>query len=222
MGLMARIRVYVDAFNVYFGALHNRGPGTRWLDIEALVSRVLPKHKIDKVIYCTARVSDQVKSAKQDRCLAVLAAAGVEIVEGTYIVRRKTGVLVRPTPPAQFPPYVTIEMPEEKGSDVNIASRLLIDAYENRFQEAVVMSLDTDLCMPINHVTHVLKKPIGLLVNDVRVDRSGNLKSTNVPVELKRAVKYVRKYDEQVVRESQFVDPYLTASGAQLAKPVGW
>ncbi|OGQ09965.1 MAG: hypothetical protein A2138_20775 [Deltaproteobacteria bacterium RBG_16_71_12] len=224
---MAKVRVYVDAFNVYYGALKNRGAGTKWLDLRALVGTALRSHSVDRVVYCTARVSDPQTNAKQDRYLRALAArGGVDIVEGTYKMREKSGTIVSPPPPPGYPPgnpgRVRIRAPEEKGSDVNLASRLLIDAYEGRFDEAIVMSLDTDLAMPISHVTHHLKKAVGLLVNADRANAAGVRVSTLVAVELRKAAKYCRRYTEVQVRASQLPDPVIGPGGAVIAKPVGW
>jgi hypothetical protein len=49
---------------------------------------------------------------------------------------------------------------EEKGSDVNLAAHLLNDAWKGSFDEAVVISNDTDLCEPIRMVTIERKLPV--------------------------------------------------------------
>ena len=51
-----RTHVYVDGFNLYYGAV--RGTKFRWLNIVELTRQILPAgHTIDKVKYFTARVS---------------------------------------------------------------------------------------------------------------------------------------------------------------------
>ncbi len=47
--------MYIDGFNLYYGAL--KGTPHKWLDVEALCRRLLPKDTIDKVRYFTAKVS---------------------------------------------------------------------------------------------------------------------------------------------------------------------
>ena len=49
--------VYVDGFNLFYGALEGRGPGHKWLDIRALSRRLLPDDDIVQSRYFTARVS---------------------------------------------------------------------------------------------------------------------------------------------------------------------
>ena len=64
-----RTFVYVDGFNLYYGAL--KGTAFKWLDPVALLKRILqPHHDIVKLKYFTARVSgtpaDQSKPQRQD------------------------------------------------------------------------------------------------------------------------------------------------------------
>ena len=48
---------------------------------------------------------------------------------------------------------------EEKGSDVNLATWLLMDAFDNHFDCAVIVSNDSDLKEPINQVRTVSARP---------------------------------------------------------------
>lgn len=55
-GLLVRTLIYVDGFNLYYGAL--KGTPWKWLDLPALCKTILPEHhEIPKVKYSTARVS---------------------------------------------------------------------------------------------------------------------------------------------------------------------
>ena len=70
-----RTYVYVDGFNLYYGAL--KGTAWKWLDLPALFAAVLqPHHDILAVKYFTARVSgtpaDQSKPQRQDVYLRAL------------------------------------------------------------------------------------------------------------------------------------------------------
>ena len=58
-GTKVRTRVYVDGFNLYYGAL--KGAPFRWLDPVWLTSLLLPREcAIDRLRYSTARVSGKV------------------------------------------------------------------------------------------------------------------------------------------------------------------
>ena len=51
---------------------------------------------------------------------------------------------------------------EEKGSDVNLATHLLHDAYRNRFDVAVLITGDTDLLEAMRIVSKELGKKVGV------------------------------------------------------------
>ena len=73
MGIM-RTRIYVDGFNLYYGAL--KGTPFKWLNLVELSYRLLPAgHTIDKLNYFTARisgVSDPGAPARQQVYLSAL------------------------------------------------------------------------------------------------------------------------------------------------------
>ena len=48
---------------------------------------------------------------------------------------------------------------EEKGSDVNVATHLLIDMFDRRIDAAVVVSNDSDLALPVGQTR--LRLPLG-------------------------------------------------------------
>jgi len=52
---------------------------------------------------------------------------------------------------------------EERGSDVNIACRMLIDAYEDRCEQIILISNDSDLLSPIK-IVKKLKKRVALIL----------------------------------------------------------
>ena len=53
---------------------------------------------------------------------------------------------------------VKIQKWEEKKSDVNIATHLVADAYQNKFECVVLLSNDADLTPPLLHIKYKLKK----------------------------------------------------------------
>ena len=69
-----RTRVYVDGFNLYYGAL--KGTRCKWLDLVKLVDLLFPDgHTVDLLRYFTARVSGIANSratARQHASLQVL------------------------------------------------------------------------------------------------------------------------------------------------------
>ena len=58
--------------------------------------------------------------------------------------------------PATGAKTVQVMKSEEKGSDVNIASYLLVDAFDDDYEAAVVVSNDSDLAEPIRRAVLAL------------------------------------------------------------------
>jgi hypothetical protein len=51
---MAKVNVYIDGFNLYYGAL--KGTPYKWLDLSRLCQTLLPSDTIHEIKYFTARV----------------------------------------------------------------------------------------------------------------------------------------------------------------------
>ncbi|MDZ7801215.1 MAG: hypothetical protein U5K81_10550 [Trueperaceae bacterium] len=113
---MMRTRVYVDGFNLYYGAL--RGTPYKWLDLSTLHGRLLPKNRIDPIYYCTARVTgrahDPDQPVRQDVYLRALQTIpNLTVVEGTFLSQEKKMPLVSPWSGGQR--FATVIKTEEKG-----------------------------------------------------------------------------------------------------------
>lgn len=137
---------YIDGFNLYYGAV--RGTRFKWLDIQDMCHRLLPHDEITKIRYFTARVNsrpdDPEQDTRQDAYLRALATLSlVEIHYGHFVTRRARMALA--DPPVDGPKTVEVLKTEEKGSDVNLASYLLLDAFTRQCNTAVVVSNDSDL-----------------------------------------------------------------------------
>ncbi len=117
--------------------------------------------------------------------------------------RRRT---VAPHPDAVISEVHTME---EKGSDVNLASHLLNDAWKGAFDAAVVMSNDTDLVTPIRMVTTERGKPV-IVVCPGR---------WQIAPKLMTVASRVRHIRRGMLRAAQF-PPRL--AGTTISKPQGW
>jgi len=157
---MARTIVYIDGFNFYYGCI--KGSPYRWLNLLHFAKLVLPKNDVIKVKYFTAIVkptaNDQSKAVRQQTYLRALATIpDIEVFLGSFQshpVRR---------PLADGGGSVVITDMKEKGSDVNLATELLVDAFENAFDVAAVISNDSDLVAPIRAVRTRTSKPVGII-----------------------------------------------------------
>lgn len=102
--------------------------------------------------------------------LAVVGPHGRPVVSHAgwpLMVQDATGVDV---PEARY--MASVARREEKGSDVNVASHLLIDVLTGVVDAAVVMSNDSDLAYPVTYAR--TRVPVGL-VNPTKGVRSGKL-----------------------------------------------
>jgi uncharacterized LabA/DUF88 family protein len=156
--------VYIDGFNLYYGAL--KQTPYRWLDIEQMCGLLLAGNTIQSVKYFTAlvsaRPSDPGQPVRQQAYLRALRTLPkVSIHLGHFLTHEIMMPMV--VPPGQPQQYVRVIKTEEKGSDVNLATHLLHDAHMNRFDIAVVVSNDSDLLEPIKIIRRDLGKRVGIL-----------------------------------------------------------
>ena len=162
---MAATNVYVDAFNLYYGCL--KGTPHRWLDLKALCSRLLPKHTVHRIRYFTARVSsipgdgDGYQPQRQELYLRALATiSNLSVHLGHYLTHTRS--MPSAVPPATGSRFVDVIKTEEKGSDVNLATFLLLDGFRHDYEQALVISNDSDLALPIEVVRSALQLNVGV------------------------------------------------------------
>lgn len=117
--------VYVDGFNLYYGArsVGGRGaPGWRWLDIRALAEAVITLQgswsgaQLERVVYCTARIDGRTNpSGSADQATYLLAlerGPSVDWIEyGNYVARAKRALLATEDPTMRRPVPVTSTWP---------------------------------------------------------------------------------------------------------------
>jgi uncharacterized LabA/DUF88 family protein len=172
---ISRTFVYIDGFNLYYRALRGAA-GRKWLDLEAFSAAVLPGScEIERINYYTAHVSGRLDPGAPVRQHAYLRALGtlpkVRIHFGNFLVTQKWSGLVQPPSfrpaalgPLGFDPEVAyVWKTEEKGSDVNLGVHLVRDAFTRAFDEAAVLTNDTDLVDAIRIVTQEAHLPVTLL-----------------------------------------------------------
>lgn len=204
--------VYVDAFNLYYGAV--KDTPYKWLDISALCRAMLvPENLIVGIKYFTAKVQprpgDPGQPTRQQTYLRALRTIpNLQIVYGHYLSHVVWMPLASPAPGQK--PFVQVIKTEEKGSDVNLASHMLVDAVDNAFDCAVVISGDSDLKTPVRLVQDHFHKTAGVL-NPQKI-KCRALETTA------RFYKHIR---ESALAASQF-PPVLTDAVGSFHKPPSW
>ncbi|HET7485869.1 MAG TPA: NYN domain-containing protein [Solirubrobacterales bacterium] len=210
--------VYIDAFNLYYGAC--RASGRRWLNVSALAARLLPDDEILAIGYFTANIKrDDSDPGAQDRQRlyhrALKTIQNLEIFLGRYIPKEVRGELVDPAPGESR--RRVVKTFEEKGTDVNLATRLLVDGFNGRYESAVVISNDGDLKMPIQIVRKELGLPVTVVNPVLRRHRSAALSPDPLPSN----ARFIR-LSARDVEECQFPRQMTSPKGAKLVKPPGW
>lgn len=144
---MSRVITYIDGFNFYFGLKTKKWREYYWLDLAAMSRALLkPGQQLVDCHYFTARIKARNHGQSVHRQKIWLevqeSRTDIQIHLGHYLLKKvqckNCGV--------QW------ENSEEKMTDVNIATQLLVDAFENKFDTAIVISGDSDLTTPITRV----------------------------------------------------------------------
>jgi uncharacterized LabA/DUF88 family protein len=218
---LVRTIVYIDGFNLYYRAL--KGTSHKWLDIAAMSRTVLPPDcQIEAINYYTAHISGRVDHDAPRRQHAYLRAIAtlpkVAIHFGNFLVSQKWAGLVLPPdfrPPFMLPPMAAPEVAyvwktEEKGSDVNLGVHLVRDAFKGRFEQAAVLTNDTDLVEPVRIVTEELKLPVILLTPTAQ--------PAAPLIKVATGVRHVQPY----IGPCQLPDPVPVPGKRPIAKPANW
>jgi len=207
--------VYVDGFNLYYGCLQRTQ--NRWLDLGSFCTRMLPRDQVVGIKYFTARVGPRPWNPKKPQAQQVYLRAlrtvpNLSIHYGHFLTHPISARLV--APPRQGSPFRQVWKTEEKGSDVNLASHLLIDGFRARYDLAVVISNDGDLKEPVEFVRNELNAPVGVL-NPHRT-RSWALSPRKLP-----AGSFYKPIRSGPLTASQFPATMTDPTGS-FSKPPGW
>ncbi len=216
-----RVIAYIDGFNLYYRAL-KANPGLKWLNLEEFIRRFMrPDDSLTAVKYFTARVSGSADPGAPQRQNAYLRALKslrtLEIHFGTFMRKEICRPLVR-----EFPlvhprstngQFVMVKSTEEKGSDVNLASYLLRDAFLGHADAALVVSADTDLILPVRILTRELNRTVGLI--NPAVNRPA-------PPKLVEVASFVRHVALKDLNESQFPEIINPLQGSPVRRPASW
>lgn len=226
-----RTNVYIDGFNLYYGLL--KGGPYKWLDLERFCDKLLPKNDVQRICYFTAKVDarphDPDQPVRQLAYLRALATLGrVEVHFGNFlssVVRQplvetdpdnpRRWLMVAKAPALKIDPAGTVVTDwvlktEEKGSDVNLASHLLRDAFRADCQCAVIISNDSDLLTPIRIAKEDCRLTIGLVPPRARGS-----------VQLKQLADFKIEPRMHFLASSQFAATLADAHG-HIQKPTAW
>jgi hypothetical protein len=221
LGAGVRTFVYVDGFNLYYQAL--KGTRHKWLDLLKLSQAVLPASAtVERINYYTARVSGKrdpdMPRRQHDYFSALKTISCLRIHQGKFLVHDVKMRLSDPlyfepalkVQPVPLPRYTNVIKTEEKGSDVSLGAHLVRDAFLGAFEQAAVITNDSDLVEPIRIVVEEVGLPVILLTPSSRPAKS-----------LKGCVTEVRHISSATLSKCQFPNPVRSAKRA-ISKPASW
>jgi uncharacterized LabA/DUF88 family protein len=114
------------------------------------------------------------------------------------------------SPSASGPRTVEVIKTEEKGSDVNLATHLLLDVFRDRCDTAVVISNDSDLAEPIRVAEQELGVRVGVVNPHPAKRRSRALQST-----------FFKQLRQSVLASCQ-LPPVVHDAEGRVSKPGRW
>ncbi|MBU0766928.1 NYN domain-containing protein [Patescibacteria group bacterium] len=216
---------FIDGFNMYH-ALDNCDDyhKYKWLDLKLLAENIISNDEsIEEVLYFTAYCTwDRGKKMRHKQYVEALTARGVQTVMGKFSpVTKKFNKNVMPiidmapvvTDFSIIPDEIVYKTNEEKRTDVNMATKIVDYAYQNKYDHAYIVTADGDIApaietarkrFPEKKFTAVL--PIGL---------SGQYMCKICDFN-------VVKIDEDHLKKSQLPDLVVISTNRKLSRPPSW
>jgi uncharacterized LabA/DUF88 family protein len=137
-----RVIVYIDGFNLYFGLIQRGWQKYLWLDLKKFAASLLISGQVlAHTKYFTSRISKPVSKQRLQSIFidALSTLAEFSIYYGRYQAE------IRTCENCGFKAIIS----SEKKTDVNIATELLVDAFQDKFDTAILVTADADLTAPI-------------------------------------------------------------------------
>lgn len=142
---MERVIAYVDGYNLYYGLREGRWKRFYWLNIQAMAKELL---KPTQTLLATRYFTTIVKQPDAKRRRQAVFLEALRTLPDFHIYY---GHFLSDTVSCRNCGY-TYDTHHEKMTDVNIAVELMTDAFQDRFDLALLISADSDLVGPIRAV----------------------------------------------------------------------
>lgn len=202
---MHRVIAYIDGFNLYYGLRSKNWKRYYWLNVQRMAQLMLkPYQTLVSTKYFTTIVNHPPdKHRRQAIFLEALSTlADLHFYYGHYLSQPYTCWNCGHSHPVHH----------EKMTDVNIATELLSDAFQDQFDTALLYSADGDLVGPIKAVRHLF--PAKSVVVAFPPARSS--------AELKRVATAYTNVSRVVLAKSVFPDRVTKPDGFVLLRPTEW
>lgn len=217
MPAASRVIAYIDGFNLYFGLRSKAWRRYYWLDLPGLARRLIrPDQQLLAVRYCTARIAGPVAGDPAHRAARLEAS---RIRQQTWLEALETLPLVSICEGHFLGKEIDCRNCgnswrtfEEKMTDVQIATQMLVDAFTNQYDTALLISADSDLAPPIEALrTHFPNKRVIVAFPPNRTSQR-----------LRQVAHAAFTIGEAKLRQSVLPDDITKANGHVLRRPQHW
>jgi uncharacterized LabA/DUF88 family protein len=202
---MKRVISYIDGFNLYYGLRSKNWKWFYWLNIQEMAKHLLkPTQVLVTTKYFTTIVNQPADKHRRQAVFleALQTLSDLEIYYGHFLHEDVTCWNCSHT-------YRTYH---EKMTDVHIATELMADAFQNKFDTALLVSGDGDLVPPVRKVRQLFSdKRIVAVFPPNRVSKALK-KTANAHTNIGRAT----------LTKSVFPDKVTKPDGFILQRPATW
>jgi uncharacterized LabA/DUF88 family protein len=209
-----RTIIYIDGFNLYFGLVQQGWRKYLWLNVHAFGAAILRSdERLMQVNYFTSEIMGPPdKLSRQRAYLAALRTVdGLTIHRGRYESEKVACYSCGGFMGCAKCHKVWWDN-NEKMTDVKIATGLLVDAFQDRYDDAILVSGDADQKPAIDHVRRIFPD------KRVYVCFPPSRKS----YDLERSASGVITATEESFRKSQFPVVVTTAANRSVVRPGSW
>ena len=204
---LGRVITYIDGFNLYFGLRDSGWRRYLWLDLVKLAGMLTLDHQdLVETKYFSSRIVDPPdKKKRQSTYLEALEAhCGPSL--RMYFGHSRTDPWRCDRCGSER------EVPSEKKTDVNIAVEVMTDAFQDRFDTAMIVSADSDLLPAVSAMKRL--HPNKRIVIAFPPNRYS--------VELHKGAHTAFTVGRARFAQSQMPDTVTKADGTRLTRPPKW
>ncbi|ERL54304.1 NYN domain-containing protein [Psychrobacter aquaticus] len=217
-----KTNVYIDGYNLFYGCLKHSDD--KWLDLYHLfANRIIhaqdPNAVIETVYFFTADIKSKIstqgeaaQNAQQSyhRALQKMYPNNVKIIKGYYALEK--GNLLRYKQPPDKSDRVEVWRLEEKQTDVNITLTAYRDAIQNKAEQVVFVTNDTD----IEPALKALREDMGdtIIIGIIIPIRSNSRRPQNE--RLSKYADWTRSY----ITDDELADSHLPDKVPTAKKPI--
>ena len=178
---MQRVIAYVDGYNLYYGLRAKQWKRFYWLNVQKLMGHFLRAHqRLVETKYFTTVVEEPADKRQRQRAFldALQTLSDFKIFYGHFLSDAVTCSQCGHVHHTHH----------EKMTDVNIAVELMTDAFQDRFDVALLVSADSDLVAPLKAIRQLFpKKQVAIIFPPARYSNALS-KVASQPMHISRKI----------------------------------